>query len=332
MVAPAIIAAGITAAGSVAGGYLGGRGQSSTTTPYWNKQTRPYGKDLMYQAGQLSQMIPPYYPGPTAVGSSPLQNMAFQQAPNAYNLGLGAWGQGMQNMGQAAGFMSNPAILSPDSNPYLKQYGGLMGQQLSQNLQENIMPGLRSSAIGAGQYGGTRQGIAEGLAAGRTQEAYQRGLTDLYSRGYGQGLQAMGQGGQLAGQSMGYAGMPQALGSNLYNMGSGMQAQAQRMRDADVARYNYYRDAPWNNLERYANIAAPLINMSGNVSKTTGAGDPYAGAYAGGQLGNWLASQLGFNSPQAFQPALPNASPQMNGLGNFGFQSPWSGFYTPSNF
>lgn len=61
------------------------------------------------------------------------------------------------------------------ANPYL-----LQGQQaainatnagfaknqtdLTNNLQRNVLPGLRSGAIGAGQYGSSRQGIAEGNA------------------------------------------------------------------------------------------------------------------------------------------------------------------------
>lgn len=37
-------------------------------------------------------------------------------------------------------------------------------QSLTDNLQRNIMPGIRSNAVLAGQYGGSRQGVAEGLA------------------------------------------------------------------------------------------------------------------------------------------------------------------------
>lgn len=35
---------------------------------------------------------------------------------------------------------------------------------LTDNLQRNIMPGIRSNSVLAGQYGGSRQGVAEGLA------------------------------------------------------------------------------------------------------------------------------------------------------------------------
>lgn len=57
------------------------------------------------------------------------------------------------------------------NNPYLDQQIAAIGQDLSQNLNNNVMPGIRSGAIGAGGYGGSRQGIAEGLAAqGVTQQ------------------------------------------------------------------------------------------------------------------------------------------------------------------
>jgi hypothetical protein len=38
-------------------------------------------------------------------------------------------------------------------------------QDLTDNLQRNILPGIRGGAIAGGQYGSSRQGIAEGLAA-----------------------------------------------------------------------------------------------------------------------------------------------------------------------
>lgn len=60
-------------------------------------------------------------------------------------------------------------------NPYLKQslqagvdqstqaFNTQLGN-LTDTLQRNILPGIRGNAIASGQYGGSRQGIAEGLA------------------------------------------------------------------------------------------------------------------------------------------------------------------------
>lgn len=57
------------------------------------------------------------------------------------------------------------------SNPYLDQQIAGIGTDISNNLNRNVLPGLRGEAVASGQYGSSRQGIAEGLAAqGATQQ------------------------------------------------------------------------------------------------------------------------------------------------------------------
>lgn len=69
---------------------------------------------------------------------------------------------------------------TPGANPFLDQsIQGAIGQnrlgfqQLqddsTKNLMQNIMPSIRSNSVLAGQYGGSRQGIAEGNAIGAQQ-------------------------------------------------------------------------------------------------------------------------------------------------------------------
>lgn len=50
-------------------------------------------------------------------------------------------------------------------NPYLNQQIDAIGADIGRNLNNNVLPGLRSQAIASGGFGGSRQGIAEGLAA-----------------------------------------------------------------------------------------------------------------------------------------------------------------------
>jgi hypothetical protein len=102
------------------------------------------------------------------------------QAPGAGQL---AWAQG--NMVQAPAQNGLNLTGSYDSlingqagaNPYLtgaiqkginqstNAFQG-MQQDATKNLMENVMPGIRSNSVLAGQYGGSRQGIAEGRAMG----------------------------------------------------------------------------------------------------------------------------------------------------------------------
>lgn len=69
-------------------------------------------------------------------------------------------------------------------NPYLKQQGDNLTQQLTQNFQRNVLPGIGSTAQQVGGFGGSRQGVVEANAMNDLNKQISGGLTDLYSRGY----------------------------------------------------------------------------------------------------------------------------------------------------
>lgn len=77
------------------------------------------------------------------------------------------------------------------NNPYLDQQAAAITGQLTRNMQENVMPGIRSEALASGQYGGSRQGIAEGLAASRLNQDLAPALTSLYGGAYENAQQRM---------------------------------------------------------------------------------------------------------------------------------------------
>lgn len=63
----------------------------------------------------------------------------------------------------------NRSLSGSVDNPYLKGMYDAGMRGINQQYNEQVLPNIRSGAMGAGQYGGSRQGIAEGIAA--------RGLT-----------------------------------------------------------------------------------------------------------------------------------------------------------
>lgn len=71
----------------------------------------------------------------------------------------------------------------PD-NPYLQQQIDAMSKNMARNVNENVMPGLRSEALASGQYGGSRQGIAEGLAMSRMNQDLAPAITNLLGGSY----------------------------------------------------------------------------------------------------------------------------------------------------
>lgn len=115
----------------------------------------------------------------------------------------------------------------PGQNPYLQgalqrgadqarwAYGNLLQDQ-AQQFNNQIMPAIRGGAIAAGGYGGSRQGIAEGIAARAQSQQANRAATQL-----GMDLNSAMIGGQSGAFQQG-----QQLGANLLGNLSGQQYQA----------------------------------------------------------------------------------------------------------
>lgn len=78
----------------------------------------------------------------------------------------------------------------PDTAFLNDQFDAITGQ-LTRNLNENVMPGIRSEALAAGQYGGSRQGIAEGLAASRLNQDLAPAFTGLLGNSFENAQQRM---------------------------------------------------------------------------------------------------------------------------------------------
>lgn len=70
------------------------------------------------------------------------------------------------------------------NNPYMQQMANAITQNGAANFNNNVMPALRGGAQVAGQYGSSREGIAEGLAAKSYQQDMANQLSNLYGGAY----------------------------------------------------------------------------------------------------------------------------------------------------
>lgn len=87
-------------------------------------------------------------------------------------------------------------------NPALVQRQvGQLGQDLGNFFQEQILPGIQSDAINVGALGGSRQGVAEGLAAQGLGRSFASGVTDIYGQDAERGLAASTAGAGLLNQA-----------------------------------------------------------------------------------------------------------------------------------
>lgn len=202
-------------------------------------------------------------------------------------------GQYIPQLAQATQFGLSD-VLDPQSNPALNSTIDAAIRPITQSYTDagGVLSNIRTGAINAGGQGNsTRQGIAEGIAAGRyadtigdtaakiTSDAYSKGL-DTFSKTYG-----------LAPSVMSSLALPGQLYSATGSQDQAVQ-QAQEQYFADAR--NWGLNAPWLPLQNYANIVYGN-GPSGSTTTSTGGGQQsnagmgaIGGAMAGAQLGSMI--------------------------------------------
>lgn len=125
------------------------------------------------------------------------QQFAGMAGSNLYGFGQQALGQLGSNpflsaLQQQAG--GNPALVN--------QQIGQLQADLGRSFRQEVLPGISRYAAGVGALGGSRQGVAEGIAAQGFADAFSRGATDIYSAEQQRRLQAGTAGGGLLAQGL----------------------------------------------------------------------------------------------------------------------------------
>ena len=94
---------------------------------------------------------------------------------------------------QLARNLMNPQGGYAVQNPYISQQIAGLGQDMGNMFQNQILPGIQSSAGIAGQFGGSRQGVAAGLAGQDLMSQFSRAATDIRSNAYNNTMQMLPQ-------------------------------------------------------------------------------------------------------------------------------------------
>lgn len=248
----------------------------------------------------------PYQPygGSTVAGFSPEQQQAFgmaQQNVGSYMPALtAATGAAAQGAYYNPQMVSAPSFLEGNIQQYMNPYLSEVEQRATSNAERALqqqMNQISGQAIQARAFGGSRQGIAEGVAAAEGA----RGIGDLSAQLRAQGFQqaaALQQADQarqmqaaLANQQAGLTGAGLSLQGattlgNLANqrqqmgltdvgavetIGSQQQALAQRALDDAYARFVEQRDFPLQQLNlRLAAVGATPYGQTTTQTKTGG--------------------------------------------------------------
>lgn len=216
----------------------------------------------MYESGG-----PDYYPGYQTVGFSPQTQMSFDMTTQRAIQGSPLVGAAQQNN------------LATNRGDYL--YGNPGFNAAVQAATDYAAPQVQSRFATAGR---TRSGLG--------QEALGRTFSNAFAQQYGQErenqMRAQVIAPELARQDYTDAQMLRGVGGEVEQLGQDRLAE-------DVARYNYYQNAPENNLARYIGLlqssypgqsAAQTQPLYRN--RTAGAlGGAASGASAGSYFGPW---------------------------------------------
>ena len=265
-------------------------GGGGTSTQTVQQQLSPEQQQLLSlvipQAEEFIQNPPQLYPQPITQPFTPTQ-LAGQQA------GIGAAGQ----IGGLAGFAlpSTQDFLTqardPLSNPFLLDLINASIQPVTDQLTQQILPSIRGEAILAGGFGGSRQGIAEGLATqGATRAAGDiaaRIGSDAFTSGQEQftkGLFAL----------PGLADLALQPASILDIIGGQQQTQAEREIAELSQRFFQEQTLPFGAAQDVAGLA---FGIPGGSATTTGAFDParnpFGNALGGAAIGMMLGGPVG---------------------------------------
>ena len=236
-------------------------------------------------------------------GYDPLQTTGYGQ----YESAAGAYKPGLQTATDylKSGSGIDSADIQKFMNPYTTNVVNEMERLAQQNLQRNVLPSLKGSAVGLGDIGSRRYATALGQSA----EDIQRGLTGqqygALSAGYKQALDAAMQEAGLQQKAAATEGdlakMAQTLGLSgaeaLTKAGAERQAYEQSKIDAplktatNVSALMRGYQVPLDTTEKFVGPKAGLYQTS-TLSDILGVLTAAGSVKPGGALDSWLKSKL----------------------------------------
>jgi hypothetical protein len=251
---------------------------AAVTTQELPKQIAPYYEKLLKEAEALYKQKmeagAPIYEGKTMAGFTPEQEQLFT--------GL----QGLQGT-QAPKFAEAEALtrgtaarVTPDEvqeymNPYQQAVVDIEKREAEKQYQSTVVPQLAAQAAAAGSFGGSRQGILEGMAS----EANQRLQADIQAKGSAQAYKdamaninqqrqregaAAGQLAQLA--PAGFAAQAQELGA-IGKVGDAKQQQQQLALDEAYKQYMQEQQFPSESLKEYQSYVQSFPNIPTQITR-----------------------------------------------------------------
>lgn len=228
---------------------------------------------------------PTRYGGSTVAGFDPSQSAGQEMA-------LGAAGPQAELASNAAGatnFFLGDDIWQPSNNPALAGAVDAATRPITQTYLETALPAIRGEAVTTGNFGGSRQGVAEGIASGRMSQAVgdtsAKVVNDNYQTNINAQLKALGllptvQAAQLA---------PATTTSGV---GDVRQALDQANLNSDVAGFNYDQMAPFLQSKEIMSLLTGIPGATTVSTATQPQANPWMSSLGGAASGAALGSAI----------------------------------------
>jgi hypothetical protein len=228
---------------------------------------------------------PTYFPDSTVAPVNQNQQSGEQQALQYASNGATQVGNaataGVTNLIERSGDVNNDPNFQGAVNavirPVVQQFMDA-GGPLSQ---------IRNEAVASGQYGGSRQGVAEGIATSRLNQQLLDTTAKMGTAAYQAGLESQARGVALAPTAQQAGVTPAALTASV---GDVQRQQEQEMINAAIDRWNYNELLPYNKLAQYQSYIAGGFGSSSTTTQPTAKANPMMSALGGAASGAAIGS------------------------------------------
>lgn len=230
--------------------------------------------------------VPKRYQGSGVAGFDPAQQQGQEMALQA----AGAQGTVADNAANTSNYWTSGNVWDPANNPALKGAVDAAVRPVTEQYNETVMPAIRGGAMQAGQqFGGSRRGVAEGLAARdytrNVGDTASKVVNDNYQTNVNAQLRALG----LAPTTQAALTQPAVTTSGV---GDVRQALQQALLSENVSNFNYDQLAPFLQSKELMSL---LTGLPGGSTVSTGSvpsGNPLTGALGGAMSGASLGSAI----------------------------------------
>lgn len=194
-------------------------------------------------------------------------------------------------------------------NPYLDQMASGITSQMNDNWQRNQLPSIRSGAMAAGGFGGSRQGVVEANGLNDMNRSLGQNLTNLYGSDYnnamGRNLQQQSLNNSydlgLRSSDLGFSNLDANINQNNFNnqlssanFGMGVYNTLNNQTQAGIQAGTNIQNTPLDYQKYFTNSANGVGSGYGTSSTSqTNTGNPWLGALGGAQIGNQIQKNWG---------------------------------------